>query len=902
MLGEFWNDLRYRARAIFRRDAVERELDEELRSHLEHEAEKYARDGMTREEAVRRARLAFGGVDRIKDDARDARGVSLVEHVIQDVRYALRGLRARPMFTAAVVVTLAVGVGVNTAMFGILDRTFLRPPQYLIDPGSVNRVYLEWLRPDGKRAFDRSLAYTTYTDLARWNRSLSQLAALAYRRMAVGDGEETQPLAIGLVSASFFDFFDARPVLGRFFGPQEDSLPAGRAVAVLSHGFWQSRYAGRQDVLGSTLRIGKAMFTVIGVAPPGFEGTSDDRAPVAFVPITAFAATIDPSFYNNYGWSWLEVLVRRKPGVTVDAASADLTNANVLSWNAERVLERDFAAASVVHPIAVAGPIQLARGPMAGPETKVAVWIGAVAVVVLLIACANVANLLLARSLRRRREMAVRRAIGGTRGRLVQQIMTETLVLAALGSIAGLFGAQMAGGGLRRLLVDTNDPWPIVTDQRTLAFACILTLVSALLAGLLPALHAGGDDLAGSLKAGTREGSYRQSSVRTTLLLLQTALSVVLLVGAALFVRSLQQVRALPLGYDVDHLVYVEMSMRGVSLKATESGALAARLLAESRAIPGVRNATLIESVPFYSSEGRGFHVAGIDSVRKLGRFELQAGSPEYFATTGTRILRGRAFTAEDRAGTPLVAVVSDAMAKVLWKDENPIGKCFRIGQDTTPCTTVIGVAENMKARNLTGQPEFTYYLPMAQYVATLGQPSMLALFVRVEGRPESFVEVTRSRLQRLLPAPAYVTTRPFHQIVDPEMRSWTTGARMFLAFGAMALALAGIGLYAVISFAVAQRTQELGVRIALGASAVDLLRLVVGEGVRVTLGGVAIGTVIAFVAGKGIDSLLFGVSSREPLVYAVVASVLIGVGILASAIPASRASRVDPNVALRAE
>jgi putative ABC transport system permease protein len=902
MLGEFWSELRYRARAIFRRNDVERELDDEVRSHLEYEAAKLERGGLSRGEALRQARIAFGGVDRIKDDTRDAHGVLLVEHVIQDVRYALHGLRARPMFTAAVIVTLAVGVGVNTAMFGILDRTFLRPPRYLIDPGTVNRVYFEWQRTDGKRAFDRSYAYTTYADLSRWNRSLSHLAAFAFRTMAVGDGEETKPLHVGIVSASFFDFFDARPVLGRFFGPQEDSIPAGRAVAVLSYGFWQSRYTGRHDVLGTTLRIGKSLYTVIGVAPPGFEGTSDGRAPIAFVPITAFAATIDRNYYKNYGWGWLEVLVRRKPGVTVDAASADLTSANILSWNAERVLESGLAAASVVHPIAVAAPIQLARGPMAGPETKVVVWIGAVAFVVLLISCANVANLLLARALRRRREMAVRRAIGGTRGRLVQQLMTETLVLAALGSIAGLLGAQLAGGGLRRLLVDVNDAWPVATDGRTLAFAGILTLVTALLAGLLPAMQAGGVDLAASLKAGTREGAYRQSRVRTTLLLLQSALSVVLLIGAGLFVRSLQQVRALPLGYDLDHLMYVETSMRGATLNPAEAGALADRLLTGARAIPGVTNATLIESVPFYSSEGRNLRVAGIDSVRKLGRFQLQAGSPDYFATTGTRILRGRPFTADDRAGTPLVAVVSDAMAKILWKDENPIGKCFRIGTDTTPCTSVIGIAENTKARNITGEGEFMYYLPMAQYVATLGQPSMLALFVRVRGRPEDLIETTRSRLQPLMPGSAFVTTQPFHQIVDPTMQSWTSGARMFLAFGVMALTLAAIGLYAVISFAVAQRTQELGVRIALGARGVVLLRLVVGEGVRVTLGGVAIGMLIAFFAAKGIDKLLFGVSSRDPLVYGIVASVLIGVGILASAIPASRAARVDPNVALRAE
>ena len=897
-----WSELRYRLRAITHRADLERELDDELRFHVEQEAEKYIRDGVPHAEALRRAQLAFGGMSRIKDDTRDARGVTFFEHVIQDLRYAARGLRARPWFTAVVVVTLGLGIGVNTAMFGILDRVLLRPPRYMTAPSSVHRVYVEWTGTDGRRSFADGLAYQRFTDFERWTHSFSQFAAFAYRGMAVGDGGETRNLPVGIVTAGYFDFFDAKPVVGRFFTKAEESEPRGDAVAVLGYGFWQSRFAGRRDVIGSRIRVGKDEFTVVGVAPRGFEGVSDQLVPAAFIPLTTFAWSVSADYAGNYGWSWLRVLVRRKPNVAIDVANADLTAAFEQSWNAERDREPGLASVAIAHPIAIAGPIQFARGPTAGRVSKTLVWISGVAFVVLLIACANVANLLLARSVRRRREMALRRAIGGTPARLLQQLLTETLLLAFLGTVAGLIGAQLASGALRRLFVGTDDTWPVLGDARTLGVAIVLTLITAGLAGILPALHSGRDDLASSLKAGTRQGSYRQSRARTGLLLFQTALSVVLLVGAGLFVRSLHEVRAIRLGYDVDRLTYVEASMRSAKLGADEEAALANRLLSQAEATPGVVSASQVVSVPFWSNEGRGLYVAGVDSIRKLGRFMLQAGSPNYFATFGTRILRGRGFTSHDRADAPRVVVVSESMGRVLWKGEDPIGKCIRISSDTMPCTTVVGISEDIKMRQLASDAEFSYYLPIAQYRAQFGKPSDLAMFVRVRGRPDDSAEMIRKRLQRLMPGTSYLTARPMHDIVDPQMRSWTSGARMFLSLGALALALAAIGLYAVVAFAVVQRTQELGVRIALGARVSDVMRLVIGEGIRVTLTGVFVGAVIALAAGGAIRTMLFQVSPHDPMVFGVVALTLLVVGALASAIPAFRAARVDPNTALRAD
>lgn len=901
MFFELWNDLRYRVRALFRRADVERELEDELRFHIAREADKLERSGMPRDAAVRAATLAFGGVDRFKEDSRDARGVRLLEHLAQDVKYALRGMRSRPAFTAVVVVTLGLGVGVNAAMFGVIDRLMFRAPRYLIDPASVNRVYTAELNAQGERPFDRSLEYPRYEDLTRWIRSISQTAAFAYRNMAVGDGDETQPLLVAAASATYFDFFDVHPVLGRFYSASEDSLPAGSAVAVIGYSFWQSRYGGSRDVLAKSIRLGTQLYRIIGVAPPGFEGVSDGRLPVAIVPLKAFAAAQRADFYRDYGWGWLEVIVRRKSGVSTADATADLTSAYRRSWIAERAGGGSTSLVDVMRPQAMAGPLQLARGPMAGPETKVLSWIGGVALVVLLIACANVANLLLARALRRRRELAVRRAIGGTRARLVQQLLTEMSVLAAIGTAAGLAGAQLAARGFQRLLASAGGDWPVVTDARTLAFAIGLTIATAILSGLLPAIDAGSGDVAGSLKAGSREDGYRHSRVRATLLVSQTALSVVLLVCAGLFVRSLQEVRSLHLGYDVDRIAYVEASMRGVRLSKERQLALAADLENTARTLPDVEKASLIVSVPFYASEGHSLFVQGIDSVRKLGRFALQAGSPDYFGAMGTRILRGRGIAAEDRPDAPRVAVVSEAMAKVLWPNQDAIGKCFRIGSDTMPCTSVVGIAENIRSRELSQAGDFTYYLPIGQY-RTAFEPPMLAMFVRVSGRPENIAAAMRARLQQLMPQPAFLRVLPMRDIIDPTMQAWTSGAKMFFAFGALALALAAVGLYAVIAFAVAQRTREIGVRIALGAASRDVLRLIVGEGVRVTLVGVGVGMAVALAGSNKIAALLFNESPHDPAVYGVVASTLLIVGILASALPASRATRVDPNVALREE
>jgi len=461
----------------------------------------------------------------------------------------------------------------------------------------------------------------------------------------------------------------------------------------------------------------------------------------------------------------------------------------------------------------------------------------------------------------------------------------------------GLAIAQWGAATLRALFLRDGSA-AVLVDGRTLGFTALATLAAGLLTGIIPALHAGRGDVASALKAGAREGSYQPSRARSLLLVFQAALSVLLLVGAGLFVRSLHNVREHRLGYDVEPVLFAAANPRGERLTAAERTALSERMLAEARAMPGVTSAALTISVPFWSNEGRGIFVPGVDSAQKLGRFILQAASPEYFTTMGTRILRGRAFDASDRAGTPPVIVVGEAMARVLWPGREALGQCVKLGSDSVPCSTVIGVAEEMRARSLADAREFSYYIPLAQY----DNPPDGQVFARVSGTAADQAEALRRRLQPLMPGAAYVNVVPLSRLVDPNLQAWRFGTTMFVAFGGLALLLAAIGLYSMISYDVAQRTRELGVRVALGSSVGRLLRLIVASGLRLVFLGVLAGSALAFWAARWISALLFNESPRDPLVFGGVAVLLLVVAVVACLLPALRAARVDPIEALRLE
>jgi predicted permease len=891
-------DIRYRLRAIFRRSVMDRELDDELRFHLEQEVAKHVKSGVAPDEARRQARAAFGAMEAARDEARDARGIRLLEQTLQDVRYALRGLSARPVFTGGVVLTLALGIGANAAMFGIVDRMLFRPPAYLVDPSTVHRLYTHQML-DGQPRVDRNLAFPSYLDFALDTSVLASVAAFQTRQLPVGDGDATRELPVTVASASYFDLFDARPALGRFFDASDDSGPAGQNVVVLGHGYWQSRFGGRRDVIGQPLRVGRTLATIIGVAPEGFVGMSDQGVPALFLPITAFAYSMrGPGYANGPFWSWLELVVRRRADVSLAAAEAALGFRFVEQYRRVMAEAPSVAAIEVAQPRVSLGSVHTERGPQAGRDSRVVSWIAGVAVIVLLIACANVANLLLSRALSRRREIAVRLALGISRGRLIRQLLTESLCLALLGGVTGLAIARWGTTSIRSFFFAVDEPLRVATDVRTLVFAVLMTLTVGLLTGLVPAWLAGRGDLANALKVGGRDGTTRRSRTRMVLLVVQATLSVVLLLGAGFFVRSLRNVREYRMGYDTERLVFASVNLRGARLSGAEQEALATRLIAASREVPGVVNVSLAATVPFWSNEGRGLWIPGVDSVRNLGRFLLQAGSAEYFATTGTRILKGRAFDASDPAGGPHVIVVSEGMARVVWPGQDPLGQCVRISEPTAPCATVIGVAEEVRMRSLMDEREFTYYVPAWQ----LGEPAVSGFFLRTGVDPAAVVDVLRRRLQREMPGDAYATVVPLASLTDPQQRAWQFGATMFVAFGGLALALAAIGLYSLVAYDVTQRTQELGVRLALGASVPDVMGLVVADGVRLVAVGVILGGGLALWGSRWMEGLMFQQSPRDPVIFALVSLLLLAVALVAGAGPAFRAARVDPNIALRTD
>ena len=889
------------------RAGIERAVDDELQFHFDMTMRDLMAQGMNPDDARRETERRFGDVERTRerlatiDRARAGRErrSEWWSGFAQDFRYAARGLRMKPGFAIAVIVTLGLGIGANATMFGIVDRLLFRPPNFLIAPDRASRLYLiSTFR--AKERTQSGLGYRRFLDLQEETKSFDAMTPFYSRKVVVGTGEATRETRLAVSGPDMWKMFDVKPVIGRFYGAADNDVRNPANVVVLSYAYWQTQYGGRKDAIGSIVDIGSTKYTVIGVAPEGFTGFSND--PVAgFLPIAAGAVGMggDPKnpWYSTYNMTWFESFARRKPGVTVQAATADLTHAYQTSYKKQLEAQPKTTPFAIAKPHALAGPVLRDRGPNEGSEAKVATWLSGVAAVVLLIACANVANLLLARALRRRREIAVRIALGVSRGRLVMQLLTESLMLAVLGGLTGLAIAQWGGGIMRRALLDQAANGPSAfTDPRLLMFAGAPAAAAGLLTGLAPIVQLRRDDVAASLKTGSREGTVQRSGLRRGLLIAQAALSVVLLVGAGLFLRSMVNVKNIPFGYDPDRLLWVEINWRGTTVDSIQQIQKRQQLAERAATIPGVERATRALTVPFYMTWQLSLFVPGIDSVSKLGDFTLQGGSPEFFQTMGTRILRGRGITAEDRATSARVMVVSEAMAKKLWPQEDPIGKQLKVSADTNPWTTVVGVAQDVRRGSLT-EPDLHYYLALDQF-----RPNDGGLFIRTKGPAIDHVDQIRRDLQRLMPGVSYVTVTPMSTIMSGNTRSWKLGATMFTVFGALALVLAAIGLYSVIAYNVTQRTHEMGVRVALGAQGRDVVRLIVREGLTIVLPGIALGAIIALVGGKWVAPLLFQVSPKDPSIFVSVMATLIVVAAIASWVPATRASRVDPNEALRAD
>jgi len=594
----------------------------------------------------------------------------------------------------------------------------------------------------------------------------------------------------------------------------------------------------------------------------------------------------------------MHIIARLKPGVTPEQATIDATQAFRRGWDAARVDQPQLTPSTEAKPVVAVSAVRPGAGPDPSLESRTAFWVLIVALVVLVIAVANVANLLVARALRRQRETAMRLALGAGTGRLVAQAVVESLLLAALGAGAALLVSRWTSAGVLTLLgAAPAGLHRELVDWRSIGATFGVSLLCGAAIGVIPTLLLRRGDLSRSLRGGSRGGAVDGRRVRGALLVVQGTLSTVLLIGAVLFVRSLDRVRAMPMGYDAERVLIFNRVLRGPFPGVDAIKAITATLVAEAQSLPQVESAAWVVSAPFISTSDVPVFVAGVDSTGYLGRFYYQVSTPDYFRTMGTRILRGRAIDASDRMGAPDVAVVSESMANALWPGRDALGQCFRMRADTMPCITIVGVAEDMVQRELSGA-RFHYYLALDQSTRQFGN----AMVVRVRGDALAEAEGIRRALQRVLPANAYLTVRPLGTLVSDAQRSWRLGATMFGAFGVLALLVAAVGLYGVIGYDVAQRMHELGVRVALGAQRGDIVRIVVAKGVRFVGVGVLGGIVVARLASRWVEPLLFRQPAVDPLAYGGVALVMVLVALAASALPALRAASADPASALRSE
>jgi predicted permease len=812
---------------------------------------------------------------------------------LQDLRFAMRSLARSPGLTIAAVLTLGLGIGANSAMFGVVDRLFFRPPAHVLDPDRVVRVNVtKTLPPFG--TFTNSLAdFPRYAELKDHARTLSAVAGYAGTGFSLGRGQEARRVSGELVSASFFTLLGVHPERGRFFTADEDRK-GGAHLAVLSHEFWHTQYADDSGVLGKTLQLGANLYTVIGVAPKGFSGVDLEQRDV-WVPLSvAGPESRWPMVLECDGCYWMNTVARLAPDATPAQAAAEATG--LYRSHAGRDVSKGDSTAVVS-----LGSVHQALGPNADNAAKLSLWLIGVCGAVLLIACANVANLLLARALQRRREIAVRVALGAGRARLIRQLYAESALLGALGLGAALLVTLWAGPLLRAALIPDAAPGnPLAL--RVFLFSAAVALGTALLAGLAPALHAGVPDLSAALKSGVREGGVGRSATRTGLLVGQIALTFILLTGAGLFITSLHRVLGLRLGFDPDRLIVATVNLDALGYKRAEINATYERLRERVERVPGVVGASLSIGTPFQTSWAMSVTVPDRDSIPqvKTGGPYVSAVTPDYFRTMGSAMRRGRAFTDGDVTGAANVVIVNESMARLIWPGDDPVGKTMKLGSYPAPFT-VVGVVEDARRESVIDELVIQLFVPLAQSDSLLSD-GVSSLIVRTAGPAAPLVGAVRREIQASSPDLPYPNIDPMPELFADQLRPWRLGSSLFTLFGALGVLLAAIGLYGVLSYGVSQRTQELGIRIALGAGRRRVLALVLRQGVQLTLAAVALGVVGALGAGRAIASLLYGVSPHNPLVLVAVAVIMTLVAALASYLPARRATRVDPMVALRYE
>ncbi|HKV61654.1 MAG TPA: ABC transporter permease [Candidatus Acidoferrum sp.] len=872
-------------RSLFHRNTVERELDQELRFHVERQVRENISAGMTLEEARHAALKDFGGVEQFKEECRDERRVNLIETLLQDARYALRTLIKNPGFAFFTAAILAVGIAANTAIFSIADTVLLRPLPYR----DASRLVMIW-DDATSYGFPRDTpAPGNFADWRSRNEVFEDVAAASFGGSfnLTGDGRPEEITGRG-VTANLFSVLGASPSLGRDFRV-EDDVPGAAGVVILSHGLWIRRFAGDAAVIGKEIVLNNKKYNVVGVMPRGFQ--FPDREVQLWVPAQFTKETL-----ANHGSHFLEVVARLKPGVSLQRANANLTA--IAQKLADEFPDSNAQVGAFAVPLReeLAGDLRLA----------ILVLLGAVCFV-LLIACANVANMLLARATGRKRELAMRLALGATRGRIVAQLLTESILLALLAGAAGLLLSLSGTQFLSHLIPQGFSPLVGTgIDRRVLLFTIAVSVTTGILFGILPALRISRLNLVGSLKQGGGQSGVGSGGqrLRDMLVVAEVALAIVLLTGASLMIRSFENLTHLDPGFRPDHVLVMRTSLpRPKYGDFVQRTSFYTQVLSRVNSIPGAIAAGYTTWVPLTNPGGAtGITIEGRPQPGPGQTLVPNARiiSSDYIRAVGMKFIEGRLFGRQDGSQTPLVALINQTMARNYWPGEDPVGKRFKKGsyQEASPWITIAGIVGDVHQAglDLPARPEM--YLPYQQQ--EFFSPDWLA--VRTSGDPMHLAETIRQEIWAVDKEQPVAGMTLLEDLVDENLAPRRIQASLLGGFAGLALLLATLGIYAVLSFAVTQRTQEIGIRVALGAHRSDVLRMVLSQGLKLFMVGAGLGLVAALALSRTLAHLLYGLSVTDPISFVAVIFLLGGVTLLACYIPARRATRVDPLVALRYE
>jgi putative ABC transport system permease protein len=913
-LFQFVSQLLRRLLSLLRRGRYEREMEEEMRFHLEMQIEQNLASGMAPDEARYAARRQFGNLTWLKEVSREMWSLSFIETLMQDLRYGARMLMKQPGFTAIAVLTLTLGIGANAAIFSIINAVVFRPR-----PVAQPEQLVELYSSDARDPYQYS-AYQDYLIFRDQGEVFSGLAAYSLRQFKLGGADEMEQVTGEAVSGNYFDLLGVKTFSGRTFLPEEDQTPGARPVVVIGHELWRRRFGADPALIGKTITLNNQALTVIGVAPPQYTGMIRGIATELWIPVMMIPQ-LEPqsgmSLLTSRGNSWLFIVGRLKPDATLEQARARfdmiarrLRDAYPESWRQKRAESGETREKSVTIL-----PESETRIPPEGHAAAYAFIAIVVTIIslVMLIACLNLANLLLARATARGKEIAVRLAVGAARWRIVRQLLTESVLLAAVAGATGVLLARWLMNALAasvpampagiRLAIDLRLDW------RVLLYTLAVSFLVGVLFGLAPALQASRPDVIAALKDGAEgyAGARRQSQLRNGLIVTQVALSVVLLAGAGLVLRSVRNLHPISLGFDSLNLVVAPIELEEHQYDRARSQGFYRRLAERARALPGVRAVTFVDHV-FYGL-ARSRNSVGIEGYQPGPGEDMELDrniiGPGYLTAMNIPITQGRDFDERDRDGAPCVAVVNEALARRYFAGGKALGKHltkFGWKQPNQFCE-IVGVVRDNKFHSLRKEP-----LPWYAFALLQSHRTGTMMLVHSEGAPENLVPGVRRTIQSLDQTIVTTDVQTLNDTFAPLLYFYRLFGLLVGACGLLAILLAVIGIYGIVAYAVSRRTREIGIRMALGADKRKILRLVMRQGMILVGYGLSAGLLLALALTRVLNSSIFpvpilnGVSATDPLTYIAIAQMLIVVALLACWIPARRATKVDPMVALRCE